>query len=38
VVMPVCDTIRRVILGELAAVDAYRGLRRQSAGHEADPG
>jgi glycerol-3-phosphate dehydrogenase (NAD(P)+) len=38
VAMPVCDTIRRVILGELAAVDAYRGLRRQSAGHEADPG
>ena len=38
VVMPVCDTIRRVILGELTAVDAYRGLRRQSAGHEADPG
>lgn len=38
VMMPVCDTIRRVILGELAAVDAYRGLRRQSAGHEDDPG
>jgi glycerol-3-phosphate dehydrogenase (NAD(P)+) len=35
--MPVCDTIRRVIVGELAAADAYMGLRRQSAGHEADP-
>lgn len=38
VVMPVCDTIRRVILGELTAIDAYRGLRHQSAGHEAEPG
>jgi glycerol-3-phosphate dehydrogenase (NAD(P)+) len=35
--MPVCEEIYRVVTGEAAAADAYRGLRRQ-AGHEADPG
>jgi glycerol-3-phosphate dehydrogenase (NAD(P)+) len=35
--MPVCDVIRRVVLGELSAEQAYLGLRRQAAGHEADP-
>jgi glycerol-3-phosphate dehydrogenase (NAD(P)+) len=35
--MPVCDTIRRVIVGEISAADAYRGL-RVPARHEADPG
>jgi glycerol-3-phosphate dehydrogenase (NAD(P)+) len=34
--MPVCDTVYRVVTGELSAADAYRGLRR--AGHEAEPG
>ena len=38
VAMPVCEAIHRVIIGESKAVDAYRGLQRQSAGHEAEPG
>ena len=36
--MPVCDAIRRVVLGETVAARAYLGLMRQSAGHEAEPG
>ena len=35
--MPVCDAIFHVVTGQLAAADAYRGLRRP-AGHESDPG
>ena len=35
--MPVCDAIFNVVTGEIAAADAYRGLRRR-AGHEWDPG
>lgn len=35
--MPVCHTIRRVIVGESTAAEAYDGLRHRSAGHEADP-
>jgi glycerol-3-phosphate dehydrogenase (NAD(P)+) len=35
--MPVCDAIFQVVTGQLAAADAYRGLRRR-AGHESDPG
>lgn len=35
--MPVCQSIRQVIVGESTAAEAYRGLRRQSAGHESDP-
>jgi len=35
--LPVCDAIYGVITGEIAAADAYRGLRRP-AGHESDPG
>ena len=38
VAMPVCAAIHRVIIGETKADDAYRGLQRQSAGHEAEPG
>jgi glycerol-3-phosphate dehydrogenase (NAD(P)+) len=35
--LPVCDEIYRVVTGQIAAADAYRGLRRP-AGHEAEPG
>jgi len=35
--IPVCDAIFNVVTGEIAAADAYRGLRRR-AGHEWDPG
>jgi glycerol-3-phosphate dehydrogenase (NAD(P)+) len=35
--MPVCDAIFQVVTGQIAAADAYRGLRRR-AGHEWDPG
>ena len=34
--MPVCEEIYRVIVGEIDAAEAYRGLRRP--GHEAEPG
>jgi glycerol-3-phosphate dehydrogenase (NAD(P)+) len=34
--LPICDTINRVVRGEILAVDAYRGL--TPAGHEAEPG
>jgi len=35
--MPVCESIYRVVSGEISASDAYRGL-RLPAGHEAEPG
>ena len=35
--MPVCEEIYRIVNGDIAAADAYRGL-RAPAGHEADPG
>jgi glycerol-3-phosphate dehydrogenase (NAD(P)+) len=35
--MPVCHEIYRIVTGEIAPADAYRGLRRRP-GHEADPG
>lgn len=35
--MPVCEEIYRVVMGDIQAADAYRGLRRP-AGHEAEPG
>jgi glycerol-3-phosphate dehydrogenase (NAD(P)+) len=34
--MPIAEAINRVILGEISALEAYRGLR--PAGHEAEPG
>jgi glycerol-3-phosphate dehydrogenase (NAD(P)+) len=34
--VPVCETVHRVLSGQMSASDAYRGLRR--AGHEAQPG
>jgi glycerol-3-phosphate dehydrogenase (NAD(P)+) len=34
--LPVCDSIYRVVTGEINGAEAYRGLRRP--GHEADPG
>lgn len=36
ITMPVCETVHRVVTGQLSAADAYRGLR--PAGHEAQPG
>jgi glycerol-3-phosphate dehydrogenase (NAD(P)+) len=36
IAMPVCDTVYRVVTGQISASDAYRGLR--PAGHEAQPG
>ena len=36
--MPVCDAIRRVVVGEINPARAYLGLMRQSPGHEAEPG
>jgi len=36
--LPICAEIRRVVSGEISAVEAYRGLvRRMPAGHESDP-
>jgi glycerol-3-phosphate dehydrogenase (NAD(P)+) len=36
--LPICAEIRRVVSGEISAVEAYRGLTaRVPAGHEADP-
>jgi glycerol-3-phosphate dehydrogenase (NAD(P)+) len=34
--LPICETVFRVVTGEISASDAYRGLR--PAGHEAQPG
>jgi glycerol-3-phosphate dehydrogenase (NAD(P)+) len=36
IAMPVCDTVYRVVTGQISASDAYLGLR--PAGHEAQPG
>jgi glycerol-3-phosphate dehydrogenase (NAD(P)+) len=36
IAMPICNDIRRVVTGEISAVDAYQGL--GAAGHEAEPG
>ena len=37
--LPICAEIRRVVSGEISAVEAYRGLMaRAPAGHEAGPG
>lgn len=38
VAMPVHDEIYRVVMGESAAADSYRGLRSTQPGHEMDPG
>jgi glycerol-3-phosphate dehydrogenase (NAD(P)+) len=36
--LPICAEIRRVVSGEISAIEAYRGLMKRSpAGHEADP-
>ncbi|HWG72873.1 MAG TPA: NAD(P)H-dependent glycerol-3-phosphate dehydrogenase [Acidimicrobiales bacterium] len=35
--LPICRVIHRVVQGDIAASEAYRGLQR-SPGHEADPG
>jgi glycerol-3-phosphate dehydrogenase (NAD(P)+) len=35
--LPICRVIHRVLLGEIPASEAYRGLHR-TPGHEADPG
>jgi glycerol-3-phosphate dehydrogenase (NAD(P)+) len=36
--LPICAEIRRVVSGEISAIEAYRGLvRRSPAGHESDP-
>ena len=34
--LPICDTINRVVRGDISPVAAYRGL--TPAGHEAEPG
>jgi glycerol-3-phosphate dehydrogenase (NAD(P)+) len=34
--MPICNDIRRVVTGEISAIDAYQGL--GAPGHEAEPG
>lgn len=34
--LPICESIHRVVTGQMAAADAYQGL--LPAGHEADPG
>ncbi len=36
--MPVHEEIYRVVIGEVAAADSYRGLRHTAPGHEMDPG
>jgi glycerol-3-phosphate dehydrogenase (NAD(P)+) len=36
IAMPICETVHRVLTGQMSASDAYRGLR--PAGHEAQPG
>jgi glycerol-3-phosphate dehydrogenase (NAD(P)+) len=36
IAMPICETVHRVLIGQMSASDAYRGLR--PAGHEAQPG
>ena len=36
--MPVHEEIYRVVVGEVAAAQAYRGLRRTAPGHEMEPG
>jgi len=36
--LPICAEIRRVVTGEISAMEAYRGLtRRMPAGHESEP-
>lgn len=37
IAMPICDEVHKVILGEIPAQEAYRGLLRVPGGHEADP-
>lgn len=36
VFLPICESIHRVVTGQITAADAYRGLR--ASGHEFDPG
>jgi glycerol-3-phosphate dehydrogenase (NAD(P)+) len=36
--MPVHEEIYRVVIGEVAAAESYRGLRRTAPGHEMEPG
>nr|WHW29304.1 putative NAD(P)H-dependent glycerol-3-phosphate dehydrogenase [uncultured bacterium] len=35
--MPVCGEVHKVLIGEIQATDAYRGLLRTPGGHETDP-
>jgi glycerol-3-phosphate dehydrogenase (NAD(P)+) len=36
--MPICEAINNVVTGKMEPADAYRGLRRSRATHEAEPG